>query len=126
VSRTQRLSYFAVAALVAVVAIVLIVVAGGGSDDGGSGNAATSGRGKVPLLTPGTVAKLQYTQGDRVTFRVRTKNADEVHVHGYDIERETQAGKPVTVSFKATINGIFEIELHHAGVQIGQLTVNPR
>jgi hypothetical protein len=123
VSRTQRLTYFGIAALVAVVAVVVILVAGGGSDSGGSGNAATTG---VPLLTPGKVTKLQYTQGDQVRFRVRTKDADEVHVHGYNIEKETQPGKTLTISFKATIDGIFEIELHHSDAQIGQLTVNPK
>jgi hypothetical protein len=123
VSRTQRLTYFGLAALIAVIAVVVIVVAGGGSGSSGSGNAATTG---VPLLTQGQVTKLRYTQGDQVRFRVRTKAADEVHVHGYNIEKETQAGKPLTISFKATINGIFEIELHHADVQIGQLTVQPK
>jgi hypothetical protein len=123
-SRTQRLTYFGVAALIAVIAIVVIIVAGGGSGNGSSSNAATTG--KVPLLTAGKVTKLQYTQGDQVRFRVRTDHADEVHVHGYNIEKETEAGKPVTFSFKATITGIFEIELHHADAQIGQLTVQPR
>jgi hypothetical protein len=123
VSRTQRLSFFAIAAVVAIVAVVVIVAAGGGGGSS-SDNAASGGR--VPLLTQGKVTKLQYTQGDQVKFRVRTDKDDEVHVHGYNIERETQGGKPLTLSFKATINGIFEIELHHADVQIGQLTVNPK
>jgi hypothetical protein len=123
-SRTQRLTYFGVAAVIAVVAIVVIIVAGGGGSNSGAENAASGG--KVPLLTQGKVTKLEYAQGDQVTFRVRTTNADEVHVHGYNIEKETQAGKPLTVSFKATINGIFEVELHHADVQIGQLTVQPK
>jgi hypothetical protein len=122
-SRTQRLTYFAVAAVIAVVAIVVIIVAGGGSGSSSSDSAATAG---VPLLTQGKVTKLQYTQGDQVRFRVKTSSADEVHVHGYNIEKETQAGTPLTVSFKATINGIFEIELHHADAQIGQLTVQPK
>jgi hypothetical protein len=123
VSRTQRLSFLGVAALVAVVAIVVIAIAGGGSGDNGDGSASTTG---VPLLTQGKVTKLDYTQGDQVRFRVRTDEADEVHVHGYNIERETQAGKPVEISFEATINGIFEIELHHSDAQIGQLTVQPK
>jgi hypothetical protein len=123
-SRTQRLSFLAVGAVVAIVAVVVILVAGGGGRSSSDGAATSAG--KVPLLTPGKVTKLQYTQGDQVRFRVRTDKADEVHVHGYDIERETEPGKPLTVSFKATINGIFEIELHHADVQIGQLTVQPK
>jgi hypothetical protein len=125
VTRSQRLSFFAIAAVVAVVAIVVIIVAGGGSsnDNGNSGSAAS---GRVPVLTQGKVTKLNYTQGDQVTFKVRLNHADEVHLHGYNIEKEAQADKPVMFSFKATINGIFEIELHHADVQIGQLTVQPR
>jgi hypothetical protein len=123
VSRTQRLTWFGVAALVAVIAVVVILVAGGGSSGSGSGGAAaTKG---VPLLTQGTVTKLEYAKGDQVRFRVRTKDADEVHIHGYNIEKETQPGKTLTISFKATIDGIFEIELHHADAQIGQLTVSP-
>jgi hypothetical protein len=125
VSRTQRLSFFAVAAVVAVVAVVVILVAGGGSDDnGGSSNAASTG--KVPVLTQGKVTKLDYTEGDQVKFQVRLDHADEIHVHGYNIEKEAEADKPVTFSFKATINGIFEIELHHSDAQIGQLTVQPK
>jgi hypothetical protein len=124
VSRTQRLTYFAIAAVVAVIAVVVIIVASGGSGDSGSSNAASTGG--DPLLTQGKVTKLQYTQGDQVRFRVRTKGADEIHVHGYNIEKETRPGKTLSISFKATINGIFEIELHHADVQIGQLTVNPK
>ena len=117
-SRTQRLTYFGIAALVAVVAVVVILVAGGGSD-----NAATTG---APLLTQGKVTKLEYAKGDQVRFRVRTKDADEVHVHGYNIEKETQPGKTLTISFKATIDGVFEIELHHSDAQIGKLTVQQK
>jgi hypothetical protein len=122
VSRSQRLSFLGIAAVLAVVAVVVILIATGGSSDNGS--AASTGQ--DPLLTQGKVTKLSYTQGDQVTFRVRTNDADEVHVHGYNIERETQPGKTLTISFKATINGIFEIELHHADAQIGQLTVEPK
>jgi hypothetical protein len=123
VSRTQRLTWFGIAALVAVIAIVVILVAGGSGSDNGSGGAATTTG--APLLTQGKVTKLRYTEGDQVRFRVRTSDADEVHVHGYNIEKETQPGKTLTISFKATITGIFEIELHHSDAQIGQLTVNP-
>ena len=36
------------------------------------------------------------------------------------------AGETVTESFKASITGIFEIELHGSGEQIGELRVDPR
>ena len=35
------------------------------------------------------------------------------------------AGKTITMSFEATITGIFEIELEDAGKEIGKLTVEP-
>ena len=121
-SRAQRLTYLGVAAAIAVVAVIVLVLAGGGSS-GSSGGAASQG---VPLLTQGKMERLDYTQGDRVTFRVRASHDDQVHVHGYDIERELKANRPATISFKATITGVFEVELHHADVQIAELKVEPR
>jgi hypothetical protein len=129
-TRSQRLTFLAMAAAIAVVAVLVLLLTGG-KDDGtvggtpGTGAGARTGSRSTPLLTPGTTRKLTYTQGERVRFRVRSEQDDEVHVHGYDIEKPLKAGQPLTIAFKATINGIFEIELHHANVQIGQLTVEP-
>jgi uncharacterized cupredoxin-like copper-binding protein len=119
-SRAQRLTFLAVAAVVAIVAVVVLVGAGG--DDGST----TSSSGRTVLLEPGKVQKLKYTEGDRVRFQVRSPKADEVHVHGYDIERELEPGKTTTIAFKATINGVFDIEIHSTDSQIGQLTVEPK
>jgi hypothetical protein len=121
-SRAQRLTYLGVAAAIAVVAVIVLVLAGGGSS-GSSRGAASQG---VPVLTEGTSEHLDYTQGARVTFRVRASHDDQVHVHGYDIERELRANRPATISFKATITGVFEVELHDADVQIAELKVEPR
>ena len=119
-SRTQRLSFLAIAVVVAVVAVVVILASGGGSDS------TASDSGRTVLLEPGKVQKLKYTQGDQVRFQVRSPKADEVHVHGYDIERELKPGQTTTIAFKATINGIFDIEVHSTDQQIGQLTVEPK
>jgi pullulanase/glycogen debranching enzyme len=121
-SRAQRLSFLAIAAVVAVVAVVVIVASGGGDDDSSSSAAS----GKTVVLEPGKVQKLKYTQGDQVRFQVRSPKADEVHVHGYNIERELKPNQPTTIAFKATINGIFDIEVHSTDTQIGQLTVEPK
>ena len=53
---------------------------------------------------------LTFNQGDTVRFRVVSDKAEEVHIHGYDIKKELEPNKIATVSFKATITGIFEIE----------------
>jgi hypothetical protein len=120
-SRAQRLSFLAIAAVVAVVAIVVILSAGGGSD-ASSGSSA----GKTVVLVPGKVQKLKYTQGEQVRFQVRSPKDDVVHVHGYNIERPVKADQTLTIAFKATINGVFDIEVHSTDSQIGQLTVEPK
>lgn len=119
--RSQRLTFLGVGLALAAIAVVIILLTGGGGDSGGASSAGT-----VPLLTQGKTRKLTYDQGDRVTLRVRANHDDEIHVHGYDIERELKAGKTVTISFPAKINGVFEIELHHADVQLATLTVRPK
>ena len=78
-----------------------------------------------PLLGAGRVERLTATKGERVRFRVRSKAADELHVHGYDIRQDLAAGKAVPVSFEADIDGVFEVELEGAGEQVASLRVDP-
>mgnify|MGYP002682421499 CR=1 FL=1 len=78
-----------------------------------------------PLLTAKKVTKFSVDGGDTVRFRVRSDVPEEVHVHGYDILREVPAGKTVNVSFKASIEGGFEIEFERSATPIGQLSVQP-
>ncbi len=73
----------------------------------------------------GGVAKLRFSKGDRVRFIVQSDAAHEIHVHGYDVKRDVAAGRSVTLSFKATIEGRFEVELEDVGEQIAQLEVRP-
>lgn len=78
-----------------------------------------------PMLVAGKVERISVTKGERVRFRVRSKAADELHVHGYDIKRQLAASRTVPISFEAGIDGIFEIELEGAGEQIASLRVDP-
>ena len=73
----------------------------------------------------GGVQELEYDAGEQIRFRVRSNRADEVHVHGYDVEQEIPAGGIATLSFPADIEGIFEVELHESEAQIAELRVNP-
>lgn len=73
----------------------------------------------------GGVAELEYDAGEQVRFRVSSDQADEVHVHGYDVGEEIPAGGTVTLAFPADIEGIFEVELHGSEKQIAELRVNP-
>jgi FtsP/CotA-like multicopper oxidase with cupredoxin domain len=78
-----------------------------------------------PLLTKGSAKTIRVSKGDTVRFRVRSAESEEIHVHGYDIKRDLAPGKTVDVSFKATIDGIFEIELEHSTIQVAKLRVDP-
>ena len=59
-----------------------------------------------------------------MTFRVRNDAPEEVHIHGYNIKKELEANKTETVSFKASITGIFEIQLEYSATQLAELRVD--
>ena|SRR5215207_1818101 len=142
-SRGQRLTFLGIAAVIAVVAVILL--AGGGDETDKASNsaptatptesAATGGaaaeeetatpKPKPPLLQAGKEKALTFEEGETVRFRVVSDEAEEVHVHGYDIKKDLEPGKTETVSFKADITGIFEIELEHSGTLLAQLKVVP-
>ncbi len=70
--------------------------------------------------------ELRVREGQRVTLRVRSDVADELHVHGYDLSAPLPAGEPVALAFIATRAGRFEIELHRAHRELRALEVEPR
>ena len=144
-SRAQRLTFLGIAAIIAVVAV--IVLSGGGDETDkvadatatptatpsatASGTAEATAtptpkpKPKPPLLQAGSERTLSFDQGDTVRFRVRHGDAEEVHVHGYDIKKDLAANETANVSFEASIPGIFEIELEHSGTPLGRLKVEP-
>lgn len=65
-------------------------------------------------------------QGDTVTLLVASDHADEMHVHGYDLEEKLQPKNATVLTFKADRSGRFTIELHHAHLELGALEVQPR
>ena len=145
-SRAQRITFLAIAVVIAVVAIV--VLSSGGDDEEPANRAqatatpaATAEPGETatetptatatpkpepPLVEQGKVTKLRFTEGETIRFRVRADVADEVHVHGYNLMKDIEPGETITFSFPATITGIFEVELEHSGEQLAELRVDPR
>jgi FtsP/CotA-like multicopper oxidase with cupredoxin domain len=137
-SKSQRLTFLGIAVVIAIAAVVVLT----GGEETDTSNAETTPTATaetatatptptptpppLPLLKGGKVTKLEFTEGETVRFRVVSDVPEEVHVHGYDIAKDLEPGKVTTVSFPATITGIFEIEYEHAGEQIGQLRVNPK
>jgi hypothetical protein len=73
----------------------------------------------------GGIVRESARKGDRVVLQVRSDEADEVHVHGYDLYRDVAPGAPARIAFVADVPGRFAVELHHHGTQIAELTVRP-
>jgi hypothetical protein len=69
---------------------------------------------------------LRVREGQRVTLRVRSDTADELHVHGYELSAPLPAAEWVALTFVAARAGRFEIELHGAHRELGALEVQPR
>jgi hypothetical protein len=79
-------------------------------------------RGGEPV---GGVQQLEVRRGDRIRFRVVADADDEVHLHGYDVEKAVGPGRRATFDVEATIEGRFEVELHGTGTQIARVDVTP-
>jgi heme/copper-type cytochrome/quinol oxidase subunit 2 len=69
---------------------------------------------------------ITVTEGDRIVLRITADSPHEVHLHGYDIEREVAPGEPAELSFEADLTGRFTIEDHETGEELGTLVVRPR
>jgi hypothetical protein len=67
--------------------------------------------------------RVKVAKGTEVRLLVTSDEADELHVHGYEIEKELPAGEQVTVDFTADQTGVFEIETHESELQLAQLEV---
>lgn len=136
------------AALMIVAIGLFVVLRGGDGGDGGvGGNGSASGQATEPpgkqrqageqrlAALPtivvkngepvGGIVELEFGTGERVRFEVDSDVGDEVHVHGYDIAKDVEAGGSVSFDFPATIEGIFEVELEERAEQIAELRVVP-
>jgi FtsP/CotA-like multicopper oxidase with cupredoxin domain len=62
----------------------------------------------------GDAKSIEVAKGDTVRIVVSSDVEDEIHLHGYDIEKEAAPGKPARFEFKADVEGAFELESHVA------------
>jgi len=138
VSRNQRIGLVVAALVVAVVAFV--VAQPGDDDDPTPSSSATQTQtpadnatdteteteteaAAAPPVTrislkggviEGAVKSIEVARGDTVRIEVSSDVDDEIHLHGYDIEKEAAPGKPARFKFKADVEGAFELESHAA------------
>ena len=71
----------------------------------------------------GDTGRVPVAADEHVTLVITSDTADEVHVHGYDLEAGLAPGQPTEIAFDATIPGVFEVELHEAGTLLLSLQV---
>ena len=73
-----------------------------------------------------TPDEVEVGEGNQVRLRVTSDEPLEIHLHGYDLEREVAPGEPATLSFEADLTGRFEMEDHESEEVLGVLIVQPR
>jgi hypothetical protein len=101
---------------------------GGGGQKGGGGSAAEPDVATIIVRDGqpvGGVQELEFAKGDRIRFFVESDVDEEVHLHGYDVAKDVEAGGEVSFDVPATIEGVFEVELEHSVVPLAEITVTP-
>jgi FtsP/CotA-like multicopper oxidase with cupredoxin domain len=124
-SRNQRIGLVVGALVVAVVAFV-IAQSGGGSKSSPH-ETTISVKGGVVV---GDAKTIRVAKNDTVRIVVSSDAPDQIHLHGYDIEKEAKPGQPARFQFKADREGAFVLESHaaeHAGKDplVAHLLVGP-
>jgi hypothetical protein len=117
--------------LVAIAAVVVLFVVLQGGDGGGSSEESFTFRvadGKVV----GGEQDMEATKGDRVTLTLSPDVPSQLHIHGYELEKDVRAGGTGSLTFTADAEGEYEVEAHHLvhgeeaeAVELGTLSVNP-
>jgi hypothetical protein len=149
---SRKLSIGLAVAGVAIAVVLFIVLSGGDESDSDSTTATarnttttTGGTTTTTTTVPkpprvvfrngapvGGVKEIEVDKGNPVRIDVTSDVPAELHVHGYEITKEVAAGKTTRLGFGASIEGVFEVELHlHAGAdagseaQVAELKVTP-
>ena len=73
----------------------------------------------------GGVRELEVTQGEEIRFIVESDVDEEVHLHGYDVSMDVEAGGMVEFRVQADDQGLYEVELEHSVVPIAEISVVP-
>ena len=67
--------------------------------------------------------RVDLDKGEPFVLDITSDRDDEVHVHGFDIEIEVEAGDHVQVPMTADRTGRFEVESHHPEMLIVTLQI---
>ena len=73
----------------------------------------------------GGIQRPTVKKGDEVVLVIRSDAGEQVHFHGYDVEKDVTPGTPVRIPFTASLPGRFELELHHPDALLAVVEVEP-
>lgn len=68
--------------------------------------------------------EFRFDLGETVSITVVSDVDDEIHVHGYDLFYDVEAGVPATIEFLADVPGVFEVEVHTGHTHIFDIEVS--
>jgi hypothetical protein len=80
-------------------------------------------KGGKPVPGP-RIVKLK--RDDPVVMHVVSDMADELHVHGYNLQVALKPNEPATLKFVARRTGRFSFELHKSGAELGVFEIYPK
>ena len=61
--------------------------------------------------------------GEKLTLTVTSDHADQLHIHGFEIEEDLVAGKPLSVTVTGDEPGVYEVETHQPELRLLKIAV---
>lgn len=128
----------------AIIVSATLLFAACGDDGYGSSNATSETTGTTSETTGTTVTtpaadaivvtvaggsvdgpgRVEVSTGDEVTATVTSDVADEIHVHGIDETFDIAAGETKSITFVASLPGVYEVELEDSKLVLFELAVS--
>ena len=77
---------------------------------------------KGSTVTPAP-ATVDLAVGEQLTLTVTSDHADQLHIHGFEIEKDLVAGTPLSVTVTGAQPGVYEVETHHPELRLMKIAV---
>ncbi|WP_369820404.1 cupredoxin domain-containing protein [Phycicoccus sp. Soil803] len=92
-----------------------------------SSSSSASGRTIAITVTGSKVtpapATVDLAVGEQLTLTVTSDHADQLHIHGFEIEKDLVAGTPLSVTVTGAQPGVYEVETHHPELRLMKIAV---
>lgn len=69
-------------------------------------------------------ATVKLRKGATLTVVVTSDHDDEVHAHGFEVEKQLKAGVATTLSLTGSEPGVYEVETHHPALTLMKIAVS--